>query len=125
MPDRTCCIGPDLYPVVFRLKLFQIETITLIIENKVFYPQGGCGGQKNSPSGTHAILVTSPHSPDGGGGGGCSGKVQCVHFEIPAEFFCRLYSFVIVRGVSSNTIKTGLNCWQFCLLLKSRSFPFS
>ena len=67
MPDRTCCIGPDLYPVVFRLKLFQIETITLIIENKVFYPQGGCNGQKNSPSGTHAILETSPFPPRGGG----------------------------------------------------------
>ena len=37
-PDHTCCISPDLYPVVYCFKLFQTE---------VFYPQGGCGGRKN------------------------------------------------------------------------------
>ena len=41
----TCCIGPDLYPVVYFLKLFKIVTIQ---ENTVFYPQAGCGGRKDS-----------------------------------------------------------------------------
>ena len=55
-----------------------------------------------------------PLPPGEGGRGGGSGfvRVQCVHFETLAEFFCRLYSFVGVRGVSSKTIKTGLNCRQ-------------
>ena len=27
VPDQTCCIGPDLYPVMYRFKLFQIERL--------------------------------------------------------------------------------------------------
>ena len=36
----------------------------------------------------------------------------CVTFEFPGRF-CRLFYFFFgVRGASSKTIKTGLNCWK-------------
>ena len=43
-----------------------------LLENKVFYPQVRCGGQKIiSPSGTGAIFADSPFpAKEGGGGGG-------------------------------------------------------
>ena len=61
----TCCISPDLYPVVYRFKLSQIEMI-----NREYscLPTGWVWRAKNI---SHAILETPPpFSPAGGGGWG-------------------------------------------------------
>ena len=62
-------LGPDLYPVVYRFKLFQIE---MIIREYSFIPTGRVWlPKKISPSGTRTILETSPSPCGAGGGGGC------------------------------------------------------
>ena len=42
---------------------------------------------------------------------GCRSPMCCLTYEFPG-WFCRLFIFLGVRGASSKTIKTGLNCWQ-------------
>ena len=59
------------------------------------------------PSGTSAILETPPLPPWRGGGV----EKSCVTYEFPG-WFCRLFIFLGIRGASSKTIKTSLNCWQ-------------
>ena len=87
--------------VVYHCKLFKIKTIN---REYSFYPQGGCGGQKNfllpalTPSWWH-------HFP--------AKERGCITFEFPG-WNCRLFIISIgIRGARSKTIKTGLNCWHF------------
>ena len=71
-----------------------------LIENKVFYPQGGCGGRKNF-SFRHCRHLGDSPSPAREGGV----EKSCLIYEFPG-WFCRLFIFLGVRGASSNSIKT-------------------
>ena len=77
-----------------------------LIENKVFYPQGGCGGQKMFSFRHRRHLGDSPFPAKEGGGG----QERLCKFWISLAVLSSFYYFFGVRGASSKTIKTGLNC---------------
>ena len=81
-----------------------------LIENKVFYPQGGCSGRKNVSFRHWRHLGNNPFPPRRGGGGSREVAVVLSYFHFS------IISIGVRRG-SFKTIKTGLKCWQYVILL--------
>ena len=71
-----------------------------LIENKVFYPQGGCGGQKKFSFRHRRHLGDSPFPAKEGGGV----KRGCVNFEFP-WLFCHLF---IISSASEERVPKQL-----------------
>ena len=99
VPVVLTCI---LNTVLNCLKLRQL------IENKVFTHRVGVVGKKIFSFRHWHHLGDSP-SPAMEGGWV---ERSCVTYEFP-RWFCRLFIFLSIRGASSKTIKTGLNCWHW------------
>ena len=70
-----------------------------LVENKVFYPQGGCGGRKNFSFRHLRHLGDSPLSPPGGG------RENLRNFWILAVGFCRLLFFLAPEEQVSKQLK--------------------
>ena len=80
-------LGPDLYPVVYRFKLFQIE---MIIREYSFIPTGWVWLPKKFVLQALAPSWRLPLLPVGQGGGGVVEKI-CIKFAFSRVVLSSLY----------------------------------
>ena len=86
----------ELNITISRIIETECTIFTVVYESKI------------SPVGTGAIFQLPRSPPECGGGG----RERLRNFQISRVKLSSFLLFLGVRGASSKTIKTGLNCWQ-------------
>ena len=105
-------------------KVLYLSTLAYILHSSRRKPEFGCQRTKLSENFSswhwrHFPTAAPPAKMWGGG------RERLRNFQISRVELSSFLLFLGVRGASSKTIKTGLNCWQNCRRDEPRILPFS